>query len=223
MNVTVVVPWRAGCPDRARAWEWVQARYALEHAGWHVVEAPAGDGDWCKASAVNPAVAAAPDGIVVVADADVWCDGLPRAVEAVGGGAPWAMPHRLVHRLTPDATSLLVAGTGQAQRLETTERPYRGVLGGGIVVAHRDALRAAPLDPRFVGWGQEDISWAIALHTLAGRCWRGSADLLHLWHPPQSRMSRRVGSHDGHHLHRRYLAARRDPALMRALIREATA
>lgn len=219
--VTVIVPWRPGCPHRERAWEWVRAQYARWHPGWHVVEAPApAAGVWCKATAAHPAIRSAPSGVVVVADADVWCDRIDAAVLAVtAGAAAWAIPHRLVHRLTQAATDALIAG---AAAEETCQRPYTGLEGGGIVVAHRDTLIDVPLDPRFTGWGQEDLSWAMALHTLHGPAWRGTADLIHLWHPPQDRLSRKIGSIAGQQLHRRYVKARRDPALMRALLEEAT-
>lgn len=164
-----------------------------------------------------PAVESARTDIVVVADADVWCDGLPEAAEAVRDGAAWAVPHRLVHRLTETATRSLIAG-GSPDEYE--QRPYPGVEGGGVIVTRRDTLLEIPLDPRFVGWGQEDVSHGVALRTLLGGCWRGTADLIHLWHPPQERLSRKVGSLQGRALGRRYFDARRSPDEMRALLAE---
>lgn len=168
-----------------------------------------------------PAIAACDAGaVVVVADADVWCDGISAAVAAVEAGAPWAIPHDLVHRLSETGTAAVLAGAhwrGQP----VCQQPYPGVMGGGIVVARRETLLEAPLDPRFVGWGQEDESWAVALTALAGPPWRGAAPLLHLWHPPQPRLDRRRGSTGGWNLRRRYLRARRDPAAMRQLLDEA--
>lgn len=166
-------------------------RYAEAHPDWDVVEAPGPD-PWIKAEAVNPAVAATDAEIVVVADADVWTDGLERAVYAVACGEPWAMPHGIVKRLTEASTAHYTAGaTALAADLD---RPaYQGLWGGGIVVAPRLTLLDVPMDPRFVGWGGEDVSWAIALHVLAGPGWRGTADLIHLWHPPEPRMSGKYG------------------------------
>ncbi|MGZ6587884.1 MAG: hypothetical protein ACXVHX_26740 [Solirubrobacteraceae bacterium] len=219
---TVIVPWRGGCPHRERAWRWVQAQYALKHPDWRVVEAAAPDGPWCKATAATPAIEAADDGVVIVADADVWCDGLAEAVHAVASGlAAWAIPHFLVKRLTEECTAWAVMGDDAPDWYTFDQQPYRGLMGGGFVIARRETLLDCPLDPRFVGWGQEDASWAVALHTLHGAAWRGTDDLIHLWHPPQSRMNRKTGSIAGQQLHRRYLAARRDPAAMRALTEEA--
>jgi hypothetical protein len=211
VTVTVIVPWRAGCPYREAAWAWTRARYAEVHESWIVVEASATGEAWCKGAAVNAAVDAAAPGTIVVADADVWCTGLPAAVDAVRSGAAWAIPHLEVHRLAQDATD----------PAQLDQAPYVGLEGGGLVIADRATLREIPLDERFTGWGQEDQAWAQALTTLAGPPWRGLAPLLHRWHPPAPRATRRVGSPEGKQLFRRYLAARNDPRQMRDLLKEA--
>jgi hypothetical protein len=150
----------------------------------------------------------------------VWTDGLAAAVGAVEAGVGWAVPHRYVHRLSEGATAALL--NGQAwDGIPLAEREYVGVDGGGFVVARRETLLDAPLDPRFVGWGQEDTSWAAALDCLAGGHWRGDADLIHLYHPPQERMTRTRGSRASWALYRRYHATRVRPDAMRALIDEA--
>lgn len=106
--------------------------------------------------------------------------------------------------------------------LETAERVTRGVPAGGILVARREALLEAPLDSRFVGWGQEDMAIGIAMRALFGRPWepRRPTPLVHLWHPPQERLTRKWGSLEGRSLVRRYERARRDPDQMRRLLEE---
>lgn len=99
-----------------------------------------------------PAIESSDAEVIVVADADVLCDGLPAAVSAVQGGAPWARPHNSVHRLSETGTDALLAeDSWQEHPLE--QRPYAGLDGGGIVVARKEVIQAIPLDPRFVGWG----------------------------------------------------------------------
>lgn len=219
MSVCVILPRAGDCPHRERAWEWVQARYVEQHPDWQIVEAH-GPEPWCKGAAVNPAVEATDAEIVVVADADVWCDGLERAVYAIAcGEANWGMPHRQVHRLDETGTAAVLAGESW-KRQPLDQRPYQGVWGGGIVVGRREVLLEAPLDCRFQSWGQEDQSWAVALHCLAGRGWRGAADLVHLFHPPQQRLTRARGSTQSWQLYRRYCKTRNDPAAMKALIEE---
>ena len=168
---------------------------------------------------MNPAIEVSRAEIVIQADADVWCDGLREAVDAVEAGAGWAVPHKLVHRLSEDGTEAVLAGADwRGQPMD--QKPYEGILGGGIVVARRDVLLDVPLDSRFVGWGQDDEAHALGLNALYGDPWRGTADLVHLWHPPQSRVSRRKGSRESWKLRRRYWEARRKPEAMRALLKE---
>jgi hypothetical protein len=219
--VAVVVPWRPRCRHREAAWEYVQGLYAEHCPDWQVIEARAPDGPWCKAAAAHPAIESADAEVVIVADADVWCDGLERAVMAVVcGRASWAMPHKKVHRLSEAGTAAVLAGERWEDQRRLEQRAYEGVWGGGIVVAQRDVLLDARLDPRFRSWGQEDTSWALGLQCLYGKGWRGDAPLIHFWHPPQDRLTRQKGSEEGWELYRRYRQARRDPDKMRALISE---
>lgn len=218
MRVEVLIPWAGDDPDRRAALGWVTARYT--EAGWPVI---VGEGDpacWSKAAAVASALAVSDAELLVVADADVWCDHLDVAVDAVRAGGAWAMPHRHVHRLTRAATLDVYAGTTPTRDTPTGERPYEGFPGGGIVVMARATYEQVPLDRRFVGWGGEDESWAHALVTLAGKLWRGTAPLWHLWHPPQPRDSRRMGNAANDELRHRYRQARRNPQTMRALLDE---
>lgn len=218
MDTDVIVPWRPGCPHREAAWVWTRP---LWRDVGPVVEAAAPAGPWVKAHAVTPAVEASSADVVVIADADVWTDGVPAALAAVAGGAAWAIPHTMVLRLTERSTGEVYAGAPLEVVDEFTERPYRGTAGGGIVVIPRATYLDCPLDPRFVGWGQEDDALAVALTTLHGNPWRGAATLFHLWHPPQPRRSRGVGSDANLALYKRFKAARTSPGRMRALVDEA--
>lgn len=215
-SVDVLIPWRPGCEHRQRAFDWVTIRHAI--AGRNILIGEHDTGPWCKAAAVHSALEDSTADILVIHDADVWTDELQRAVDKVAAGAPWAIPHQWVHRLDPAATDELLATGRPGDTLD--QEPYVGHPGGGIVVLTRDTYLDCPLDPRFVGWGQEDDAWAHALTTLAGRPWRGAADLIHLWHPPQERRDRHVGSDQGHRLYRRYCAAARKREAMRLLVDE---
>lgn len=221
MSVTVVVPFAGDCSHRIRALRYVLARYAREFPDWRVVIGHGGS-PWVKANAITPAIEATHSDLIVVADADCWSDGIASAVRAViCGAAEWAMPHRMVHRLTEGATAAFFDG----QTLdEYTRRPYEGKDAGGILVAPRETLLATPPDPRFVGWGQEDESWGLALTTLHGECWRGDHTLTHLWHPPAPKLSSgprgNWGSMESRRLFKRYRHASGSPDAMAQLIGE---
>lgn len=198
--VTVAIPYRGGCPHRDAAWDYVRRRY--DELGLEVVVGVC-DGPWRKAVAVNNALRRATGDVVVIADADVWCDTTIDAVDEVLAGNPWSVPHSKVKRLTEQATAAVLAGGPLCGDLD--ERAYEGIEGGGIVVMHRDLWKQAPMDPRFVGWGQEDEAWGIALRTHGGRIRRLKGVLWHLWHPPQRRDSRGIGSEASLELFKRYV------------------
>lgn len=225
MKAEVIIPWRdTGDPDRSAALGWVLDRWAEMALPLDVTIAQtSGPGPWVKAEAVNPAVGISGADIVIIADADVWCEAVPDALVAVQRGAPWAIPHGKVHRLTAASTAAVLAGTHPA-RLgpgATSETPYIGVASGGLVVLAREIALDVPLDRRFRNWGGEDHAWGFALQTLHGEPWRSSAPLWHLWHEPEPRINRRVGNQASEALRRRYAAARGHRPSMRAIIEEA--
>lgn len=222
MTVSVLVPWRPDGGHRDQAWAWVRRWWAALRPDWQIVTGTCRDGPWVKATAVADALSEAGGDILVIADADVICHGVDLAVEAVERGAPWAVPHGKVYRLTELATAAVLDGNRPGSVAgSTTQPPYLGLCGGGIAALPRAVYEQVPLDPRFVGWGGEDESWALALNTLAGKPWRGTAPLYHLWHEPQERLNRHVGSASSRALQVRYQYASQDgPDAMRALLHE---
>ena len=189
-DVAVVIPWREVCPYRQLNLEWVRKRW--RDAGFQVqIGMLWAHEPWCKAKAVEVGVARTDAKTLIIADGDVWCD-VKQAVDAVQGGLPHAIPHVSIHRLDPLSTSKVLMGGEMGGVL--MQRAYRGVLGGGITVVNRDTYLDVPLDPGFIGWGQEDESWGIALRSLAGPGFNGQEELWHLWHPPMDRKTRGTGS-----------------------------
>ena len=238
--VSVLVPYRPDGADRDRAWSYVREWWWHHQPGWEVITGASPDGPWCKALAVADALSRAQGRVLMIADADVFCDPgqLGRLAQLVGEGSlDWAVPHRQVVRLTAAATADVLAGGGlpalpnrrrpSASRARPggpplIERAYTGREGGGLTVIRRSVYEQIPLDPRFVGWGQEDTSWAVALQVMGARMVRHDHTLWHLWHPPAPRLSLRrgVGSVANLELHHRYLRAV-TPDLMRQLLDEA--
>lgn len=220
MTVSVVVPWSPGCSHRERAWDFVQGRYA----GHEVVTGAGPPGPYNRSAAILDGAAKASGDVLVIADADVFCD-IDRAVAEVAT-AGWAVPHRLIHRLSPESTQRVYAGAdwrGLPLSNDNAQdrRPYRGNATGTLLVIRRDVLDRVPPDARFIGWGSEDNAWAIALRSMVGPGWRGVEDLVHLWHPPQPRLSRVVGTEENRRLLRRYQRARCCRSCMERLVAEA--
>lgn len=217
-GVAVVVPLRLECPYRERAWTFVRARFAVEHPTWRIIEAHDDGEPFSKSAAVMRAVKDVDEDVVIVHDADVWCDGLGDALEYLAFSG-WVVPHYDVLRLSEYATHQTFNHQVDGHN-ELVER-YRGVLGGGVVALYRELIDRVPLDPRFKGWGGEDISWGHALRTLAGEAWRGRNVLYHYWHPPAPRLTRAVGSEESLALTLRYCDASRNKNQMQEIVDEA--
>lgn len=224
MSVSVLIPWRSGCDWREAALRWVIAHYRATCPDWQIVTGECAPGPFNRSEAILDAAARADEDMFVIADGDVWCNPTEMVIaidHAEQSG--WAIPHRLIHRLSPDSTLKVLGGVkwrGLPLSFDNPQdrRPYEGFEAGTLLVMPRATLELVPPDVRFVGWGQEDQAWAAALRTLVGRPWRGTADLVHLWHPAQPRQTRAVGSSDSFSLWREYAMARNRPARMRALV-----
>lgn len=213
---------------REHAWANVAAR--LRDDGWPIVAYDSAEGDWCKACAVRGAIDAADDfravnadDVLIVHDADVLVDlgAIREAVAVVASGdAGWAIPHGEVYRLTERATARYYETAEIPEYPDLTRWPYVGVEGGGAVVLRRMVYDDVPLDPRFLGWGDEDVCWGWALRTLHGAPWRAAARLVHLWHPHAAPGAQRSPRWESDHLRRRYQVARDNPVRMRELLDE---
>lgn len=224
-DIAIVVPLALnGCEHRHSAWQWVRAKYETEFPDWPILTGTV-EGAWSKGAAVADALTKTDATTLVVADADVWCTDLGPFVEAVANrDRRWAQPHFKVFRFTEDATASVVAGeepvTTALRRGTLDQTNYTACQGGGLVVIERDLYETCPLDPRFVGWGGEDEAWGWALTTMGGKRLLGEGICFHLWHPPQQRLNRKVGSLESESLRRRYQSAGGDVEAMRALIEE---
>jgi hypothetical protein len=213
VKVDVIIPLAGDCQHRADALTYVLGLFRAHLPDWGV-RLGHGDPDrWCKAEAVAAGLVGSTADVIVVHDGDLWSPGLAVAVAEGLTRRAWSVPHRKVYRLTREATVDVLAGTPLSMRPaaaipgERYERVHDGFLGGGIVALRRDLYDRIPLDPRFVGWGHEDESWAWALRKLSGQPWRGEDRLYHLWHPPQERPSFTRGSDESWALRQRYRRA----------------
>lgn len=218
MSVDVIIPWQPGCVYRQMNLAWTLSKWTMHGHTPILGELPT-DEPFVKANAVAAGLAKSDADVIVITDGDLWVDEAIYAIEDVSAGvAPWIMPHIHINRMNPTATSRVLGGGPVG--LPLAQRPYRAVVGGGLLVLRRDVYEEAPLDPRFVGWGQEDESWGIALRCLhpTGRTERG--ELWHLWHPPADRRNRRTGSDQSVRLRNRYGLAARNVETMRELLAE---
>lgn len=221
MTIALLIPVGGDhCPHRQAAASYVIGRYHRLHPTWELHVGHTAE-PWSKGAALADALARTDAQMIVLADADSFVD--PEPLEQAVSQAwddGWAMPHWMVHRLTEQATADVYAGA-PPRRDRLVRGSYVGVKGGGIVAVRRDVYeRVGGVDPRFEGWGGEDVSFARALIALHGKPARMGADLWHLWHPHPAPDLR--GSEASEELVARYRDAANHPNAMRALIAERT-
>lgn len=237
-DAAIVIPWRMSDGYRQVALQWLLRYYAHEFPDWPVFIGTCDTSKWSKARAVAHAVTrirlenanVLPD-VLVISDADVYVDAraLRQAVAAVlAQSARWAIPFRVIVRLNEDATKRVIAGdldpfeaSKHPSNWQPNERPYTHEAAGGLVVVDSMVWRDVPLDPRFEGFGSEDFAWADALECLAGPRLRLDSRLVHLYHTPQKRISRSLGSFANGKLRREYRRAKDSQLKMRAIVEQA--
>lgn len=218
MNVAIVIPVGGEDPARVEALRWITNRYRRLHPDWEIHHGHC-RGEWSKGTAVADGLARTDADVLVIADGDSFVPDLTEAVDLVCGGEPWVVPHRTVYRLGRNTSRAVLEGTDPVpRRAGCDRRPYVGPPGGGIVAITRDAYNAVGgIDPRYLGWGGEDVSFGWALRTLVGHECRLNAPLFHLWHPHAAPMLR--GSPESEALVAQYTEAMGVPRLMRAVIK----
>jgi hypothetical protein len=220
-SVAVVIPFDARSDEhRIRAHEWIVDHYGVHHPEWPVFSGSVELDEWSKGAAVDELVRRADADVLVIADADSYVTSPAVLVECVRkvafGDAGWSVPHTYVHRLTEGATAEVYAG--RAPRMgKLTRAAYVGPAGGGIVVVSRRSYGLVHgIDPRFLGWGGEDLAFGWALDTLVGPHYRGDSRLVHLWHPHPAPDLR--GSDESEALVADYREARGFPRMMLELV-----
>lgn len=94
---------------------------------------------------------------------------------------------------------------------------------GPCVVVRRDSfLRIKGFDPRFRGWGFEDVAFNDTALTVLGSTERIAGDLWHLWHPVDKTNDAENAYYQANlALCQRYIAAKGNPEVVMALRSEA--
>ena len=243
--ISLLVPYRSDSGgSRARLWEWTQRywRYALPDA--EIVMGHDEGVPFSKTTAVNEAAARARGDVFVILDSDCYY-----SADYVRAGAallrarktPWLVPYHGFYRLNQAATEALMTkdpaqpfmltdGKVEPTQLEAISvdgAKYGHLYGAMITMMPREAFECVGgMDPRFRGWGSEDICFLLALDTLWGKHSLLPHNTYHLYHDRVGAdfRTRKWEGQDVyqpcHKLASRYRAASGDLVRMRALVEE---
>ena len=251
-GISLLIPFRDD-HEEGRADNWVWLRQYWEHV---LPEAEISLGDapgspFSKTCAINAAYRESHGDVLVLLDADCYIDAqvILHCADEIRKGrdrapreAVWFIPYKRLFRLTRISTLYLTSSepvdpfSFDSPPEDVDVGPTNGSgfghwFGALIQMMPREAFEAAHgMDPRFRGWGGEDVAFVLALDTLFGMHRLTDNQVLSLWHSVQSAPDTnpsllRVwkGQDDPRRNWRlagRYRKAYRNPAAMRALIDE---
>lgn len=167
MRAEVLVYYGAG-PNRSEPFRRVMEH--LDRCPFPVrVCLKAGDGPWCLAPIVNPAVEASSARVIVLNAPDTLCP-IPQMIEAV--------------RLAEEAPGLVYAFTDYVRLDQNDERGMTLHNPSGhvcIAIRRENWLAVGGYDEAYVDWGPDDLDFNRRIEKL----WptrRVAGEVLHLWH-----------------------------------------
>jgi hypothetical protein len=254
-GISILVPFRDDHEEgRGDNWAWLRQywKHALPDAEIVLGDAPGEP--FSKTCAINAAFRASTGDVLAMIDADCFIDAsviLDCASKIRQGRsrepreAVWFIPYNRLFRLTRVATMYLIASDPKdpfkfgAPPDDIDVGPTNGSgfghwFGALIQIFPREAFEAVHgMDPRFRGWGGEDVAFVLALDTLFGVHRLTSNQVLTLWHSVQSKPGTnpnllriwegQTDPRTNWRIAGRYRKALRDPEAMREIIDEWTA
>ncbi len=245
IRISLLVPFKPDNKHRVKVWRWLRRYWGYELPEAEIVMGTDISKPFCKTAAVNDAASRARGDIFVILDADTYISGkvIRRCADRIEaarrqGHHLWFVPYRRVFRLTPEASERVIESDPRRPTrfpsppdhddVEGMEGSSFGHLFGAMIqILPREAFElVGGMDPRFRGWGGEDVAFVRAVDTLYGKHKTSRNDVLHLWHPKHGKDWRtrewqgqsRPRINDN--LAMRYHVATGDHVRMRALVDE---
>jgi len=246
-QISILMPFRADpkAPERLEIFNWVVQYWRAALPDAEIVVGKSKGKVFSKTEAVNHAAKRAKGRIFVILDSDTYmrpeiikdaADQIDRATHR--GQHLWFIPYRHLYRLTPTA-GRAVLDSNPLFPIQFPEPPsphdilnshgsmHGHRFGALIQMMSREAFElVGGMDPRFRGWGGEDVAFVRAVDTLYGPHKTTRNDVLHIWHPTighnaKNRMWHGQDDQQANmRLVSRYNRATGDPATMRALVDE---
>lgn len=226
-RAVILVPRRAGFPDRDALWGFTATHWERDFPGVPIIEGHHDDGLFNRSAAVNRAAAQGGDwDVAILIDSDVLTDpervrqAIPMAVESGQMVVPFSVRYNLNQR----GTAMILSGFRGSWR-PYVARTFRDQHSSVVVIPRTLFDDIGGFDEGFRGWGMEDTAFALACETFAGqKLLRIEGDLWHLHHasapgekhgsPSHRRNMERLG---------RYRALTGNREGMRALVEEGRA
>lgn len=238
MTISLLVPFRANGPrdTRIKSWDWIRRRWEhlLPEAELCIGTDDGGD-PFSKSVAVNDAYRKSTGDMLVIVDADSWVEraaviqGIEIAYRREHLVVPWWQAWRLHQNHSRVVMAADPAGpnpvTREMREACRDEGPSPASAAMVLCIQRTAFERVGGFDPRFRGWGSEDVSFGLATWTLLGRNEYSLGESFALYHPkPENKDGMRVWKKDAGllnmPLYERYRAAQANVNAMSALCAE---
>lgn len=230
---------------RLANFEWLADFYKHALPGAEIVIGEDSGSPFSKTCALNNAFKKSHGDVIVLIDADCYIE--PSVITQCAyrirkarqlSERIWFVPYRHMYRLTREATAHLLASDPTAPWcFPVPPKPFDVGDTHGSDVSHwfgalvqlmpREAFEATGgMDPRFRGWGSEDVTFVRTLDTLYSHNRTTWNQVLALWHPQHGdtvlnrQWDNQTGSNVNKNISMRYFKEYRDPARMLKIIKE---
>lgn len=202
-NISLLVPFKTDNAWREDVWKWLRKYWKNQIPGVEIVigRDTSGHPVFSKTNAVNDAASRATGDVFVILDADCYIPGdvilhcAERIRTARENQIPlWFVPYRTLYRLTKEATIKVLESNPKWPKVFPEPPPHKDIestigtgfghkFGALIMILPKEAFELVNgMDPRFRGWGGEDVSFLRAMDTLFAAHKNTGNDVLHLWH-----------------------------------------
>ena len=245
-GISLLIPFRDDDGTRTPAYNWLLKYWKAALPGAQVITGKNLDVPFSKTKAFNNARLHVTGDVIALIDADCYLDYnvlLSCAAQIRAARAKkqrlWFVPYRQFYRLTELATSHVLA-SDPAHPLTFPTPPLPGDLDNGpeksshgnwwgalVQVMPVEAFdKIGGTDPRFSGWGGEDVAFMRALDTLWTKHKTTPNQVLHLWHPTIKTAANlklwpgQISPRDNERLADRYNSSFGDPRRMQRLVNE---
>ena len=206
--ISVLVPFRANGPRdvRIKSWKWIEQRWRHLLPEAEICVGTDTGQPFSKSVAVNDAYSKSHGDMLVIVDADSWIEegnlmtGIRNAYARERLIVPWWTAYRLTKT---DSEIIMKSDPAGENPVDTRMRENAAGTGPSpasaamvLCIQRVSFERVGGFDPRFRGWGSEDVSFGLSCWTLLGRNEYGMGEAFALYHPQPHIDEMRVWKND---------------------------
>ncbi len=186
MKVSVVIPWRAGDPNREASLNFVTSWYQQALPEAEIIFADDDDEEgFNRGRALNIGVAQSSGDVLVLADGDLL---IPQRViqSCVNKAHDFGMiiPFSSISYLSHSSSKRVIAGNSPFTRFgDSIQFPTKSQ-GGCNIMTRENFDKAGGFDKGFRGWGFEDAAFSVSVRLYAGPLFWEPGSAVHLHHTP---------------------------------------